>query len=117
MGGRELAMLMGAALGKPVSVARMIGMVSALLPGIYLLARNAGAAASGIRSGSSWRSARSSRSSQGAWHAVNSTGLSSANAPHRPRARDCWRPKGFAERMVTVPKAFSASSADHSFEG
>jgi leader peptidase (prepilin peptidase)/N-methyltransferase len=44
MGDVKLALLMGAALGKPVSVAMMIGMVSALVPGIYLLARHGSAA-------------------------------------------------------------------------
>jgi leader peptidase (prepilin peptidase)/N-methyltransferase len=39
MGDVKLAFLMGAALGKTVSVAMMIGMVAALVPGIYLLAR------------------------------------------------------------------------------
>src|SRR5437868_12511796 len=40
MGDVKLALLMGAALGKTVSVAMMIGMVGALVPGIYLLARH-----------------------------------------------------------------------------
>jgi leader peptidase (prepilin peptidase)/N-methyltransferase len=44
MGDVKLALLMGAALGKSVSVAMMIGMVAALVPGIYLLARHGGAA-------------------------------------------------------------------------
>ena len=44
MGDVKLALLMGAALGKTVSVAMMIGMVAALVPGIYLLARHGGAA-------------------------------------------------------------------------
>jgi leader peptidase (prepilin peptidase)/N-methyltransferase len=44
MGDVKLALLMGAALGKSVSVAMMIGMVAALVPGIYLLARHGSAA-------------------------------------------------------------------------
>jgi leader peptidase (prepilin peptidase)/N-methyltransferase len=44
MGDVKLALLMGAALGKTVPVALMIGMVSALVPGIYLLARHGSAA-------------------------------------------------------------------------
>ncbi len=44
MGDVKLALLMGAALGKSVSVAMMIGMVAALVPGVYLLARHGGAA-------------------------------------------------------------------------
>jgi leader peptidase (prepilin peptidase)/N-methyltransferase len=44
MGDVKLALLMGAALGKLVSVALMIGMVSAVLPGLYLLARHGQAA-------------------------------------------------------------------------
>jgi len=40
MGDVKLALLMGAALGKLVSVALMVGMVSAVLPGLYLLARH-----------------------------------------------------------------------------
>jgi leader peptidase (prepilin peptidase)/N-methyltransferase len=40
MGDVKLALLMGAALGKTVSVAMMIGMVAALIPGLYLLARH-----------------------------------------------------------------------------
>ena len=44
MGDVKLALLMGAALGKPVSVAMMIGMVAALVPGLYLLARHGSAA-------------------------------------------------------------------------
>jgi prepilin signal peptidase PulO-like enzyme (type II secretory pathway) len=40
MGDVKLALLMGAALGKTVSVAMMIGMVAALVPGLYLLARH-----------------------------------------------------------------------------
>ena len=44
MGDVKLALLMGAALGTTVSVAMMIAMVSALVPGIYLLARHGSAA-------------------------------------------------------------------------
>lgn len=44
MGDVKLALLMGAALGSTVSVAMMIGMVAALVPGLYLLARHGGAA-------------------------------------------------------------------------
>src|SRR6266849_8309617 len=44
MGDVKLALLMGAALGKTVSVAMMIGMVAALVPSVYLLARHGGAA-------------------------------------------------------------------------
>jgi leader peptidase (prepilin peptidase)/N-methyltransferase len=44
MGDVKLALLMGAALGKYVPVALMIGMVSALVPGVYLLARHGSAA-------------------------------------------------------------------------
>jgi leader peptidase (prepilin peptidase) / N-methyltransferase len=44
MGDVKLALLMGAMLGKLVSVALMIGMVSALVPGLYLLARHGQAA-------------------------------------------------------------------------
>jgi leader peptidase (prepilin peptidase)/N-methyltransferase len=44
MGDVKLALLMGAALGKSVPVALMIGMFSALVPGIYLLARHGRAA-------------------------------------------------------------------------
>jgi leader peptidase (prepilin peptidase)/N-methyltransferase len=44
MGDVKLALLMGAALGKSVSVAMMIGMVAALVPGVYLLARHGSAA-------------------------------------------------------------------------
>jgi leader peptidase (prepilin peptidase) / N-methyltransferase len=44
MGDVKLALLMGAALGKSVSVAMMIGMISALVPGVYLLARHGSAA-------------------------------------------------------------------------
>jgi leader peptidase (prepilin peptidase) / N-methyltransferase len=44
MGDVKLALLMGAALGKLVSVALMVGMVSALVPAVYLLARHGQAA-------------------------------------------------------------------------
>ena len=44
MGDVKLALLMGAALGKLVSVALMVGMVAALVPGVYLLARHGRAA-------------------------------------------------------------------------
>ena len=44
MGDVKLALLMGAALGKFVSVALMVGMFAALLPGLYLLARHGSAA-------------------------------------------------------------------------
>jgi leader peptidase (prepilin peptidase) / N-methyltransferase len=44
MGDVKLALLMGAALGKTVPVALMIGMVTALVPGIYLLVRHGSAA-------------------------------------------------------------------------
>ena len=37
MGDVKLALLMGAALGRTVSVALMVGMVAALVPGIVLL--------------------------------------------------------------------------------
>ena len=40
MGDVKLALLMGAALGRTVPVALMIGMVAALVPGIWLLARH-----------------------------------------------------------------------------
>jgi leader peptidase (prepilin peptidase) / N-methyltransferase len=40
MGDVKLALLMGAALGRTVPVALMIGMVGALIPGIWLLARH-----------------------------------------------------------------------------
>jgi leader peptidase (prepilin peptidase)/N-methyltransferase len=43
MGDVKLALLMGAALGKTVAVALMIGMFAALVPGIYLLARHGSA--------------------------------------------------------------------------
>ena len=39
MGDVKLALLMGAALGRTVTVALMVGMVAALVPGIYLLVR------------------------------------------------------------------------------
>jgi leader peptidase (prepilin peptidase)/N-methyltransferase len=39
MGDVKLALLMGAALGRNVSVALMVGMVAAMVPGIFLLAR------------------------------------------------------------------------------
>jgi leader peptidase (prepilin peptidase) / N-methyltransferase len=44
MGDVKLALLMGAALGKTVSVALMLGMVATLVPALYLLARHGGAA-------------------------------------------------------------------------
>jgi leader peptidase (prepilin peptidase) / N-methyltransferase len=44
MGDVKLALLMGAALGKTVPVAMMIGMSSALVPGVYLLVRHGKAA-------------------------------------------------------------------------
>ena len=44
MGDVKLALLMGAALGRTVPVALMIGMVGALVPGIWLLARHGQAA-------------------------------------------------------------------------
>ena len=44
MGDVKLALLMGAALGKLVSVALMVAMVAALVPGVYLLARHGQAA-------------------------------------------------------------------------
>jgi len=44
MGDVKLALLMGAALGRTVPVALMIGMVAALIPGLYLLARHGSAA-------------------------------------------------------------------------
>lgn len=40
MGDVKLALLMGAALGKTVSVALMLGMFAAMVPGIYLLAKH-----------------------------------------------------------------------------
>jgi leader peptidase (prepilin peptidase) / N-methyltransferase len=39
MGDVKFALLMGAALGKTVSVALMVGMLAAMVPGVYLLAR------------------------------------------------------------------------------
>jgi leader peptidase (prepilin peptidase)/N-methyltransferase len=44
MGDVKLALLMGAALGKLVSVALMVAMISSLVPAVYLLARHGGAA-------------------------------------------------------------------------
>jgi len=44
MGDVKLALLMGAALGRTVPVALMIGMLAALVPGLYLLARHGSAA-------------------------------------------------------------------------
>ena len=44
MGDVKLALLMGFALGRTVPVAMMIGMISALVPSIYLLARHGSAA-------------------------------------------------------------------------
>jgi len=44
MGDVKLALLMGAVLGKLVSVALMVGMFAAFLPGLYLLARHGSAA-------------------------------------------------------------------------
>jgi leader peptidase (prepilin peptidase)/N-methyltransferase len=44
MGDVKLALLMGAALGTTVSVALMLGMIAALVPGLYLLARHGQAA-------------------------------------------------------------------------
>jgi prepilin signal peptidase PulO-like enzyme (type II secretory pathway) len=40
MGDVKLALFMGAMLGKTVAVALMFGMVSALVPSLYLLARH-----------------------------------------------------------------------------
>jgi leader peptidase (prepilin peptidase) / N-methyltransferase len=40
MGDVKLALLMGAALGKVVAVAMMIGMLAAMIPGLYLMARH-----------------------------------------------------------------------------
>src|SRR5919206_432093 len=49
MGDVKLALLMGAALGRVVPVALMIGMLSALVPSVFLLARHgAGARKMGI---------------------------------------------------------------------
>jgi leader peptidase (prepilin peptidase) / N-methyltransferase len=44
MGDVKLALLLGAALGKTVAVALMLGMVAALVPAVFLLARHGGAA-------------------------------------------------------------------------
>jgi leader peptidase (prepilin peptidase)/N-methyltransferase len=44
MGDVKLCLLLGAALGKLVMVALMLGMVAALLPGLFLLARHGSAA-------------------------------------------------------------------------
>ena len=44
MGDVKLAFLMGAALGKAVSVALMVGMLAAMLPAVFLLARHGSAA-------------------------------------------------------------------------
>ncbi|TML44813.1 MAG: prepilin peptidase [Actinobacteria bacterium] len=44
MGDVKLALLMGAALGRTVSVAMMAGMLAAVVPSLYLLARHGGAA-------------------------------------------------------------------------
>jgi leader peptidase (prepilin peptidase)/N-methyltransferase len=44
MGDVKLALLMGAALGKTVSVALMVGMFAAMVPGLYLFARHGKAA-------------------------------------------------------------------------
>jgi leader peptidase (prepilin peptidase)/N-methyltransferase len=43
MGDVKLALLMGAILGKAVGVALMLGMLAALVPGLYLLARHGSA--------------------------------------------------------------------------
>jgi leader peptidase (prepilin peptidase) / N-methyltransferase len=40
MGDVKLALLMGAALGKVVAVAMMVGMLAAMIPGLYLMARH-----------------------------------------------------------------------------
>ena len=40
MGDVKLALLMGAALGRTVSVALMVGMLAAMIPGIFLLAKH-----------------------------------------------------------------------------
>ena len=40
MGDVKLALLMGAALGKTVSVALMVGMLAAMIPGLVLFARH-----------------------------------------------------------------------------
>jgi leader peptidase (prepilin peptidase)/N-methyltransferase len=44
MGDVKLALLMGAALGRTVPVAMMVGMLAALVPSLYLLGRHGGAA-------------------------------------------------------------------------
>lgn len=44
MGDVKLALFMGAALGKPVVVALMLGMLAGVVPGLYLLARHGRAA-------------------------------------------------------------------------
>jgi leader peptidase (prepilin peptidase)/N-methyltransferase len=44
MGDVKLALLMGAALGKSVSVALMLGMLAAMVPGVFLLAKHGKAA-------------------------------------------------------------------------
>jgi leader peptidase (prepilin peptidase)/N-methyltransferase len=44
MGDVKLALLMGAAVGRAIPVAMMIGMFAALVPGLYLLARHGSAA-------------------------------------------------------------------------
>jgi leader peptidase (prepilin peptidase)/N-methyltransferase len=44
MGDVKLALLMGAALGRTVPVALMLGMVAALIPSVVLLARHGGRA-------------------------------------------------------------------------
>jgi leader peptidase (prepilin peptidase) / N-methyltransferase len=44
MGDVKLALLMGAALGKTVSVALMLGMLAAMVPGMFLLAKHGKAA-------------------------------------------------------------------------
>jgi len=44
MGDVKLALLMGAALGRTVPVAMFVGMVAAMIPGIYLIARHGKAA-------------------------------------------------------------------------
>ena len=44
MGDVKLALLMGAAVGRSIPVAMMIGMFAALVPGLYLIARHGSAA-------------------------------------------------------------------------
>jgi leader peptidase (prepilin peptidase)/N-methyltransferase len=44
MGDVKLALLMGAALGRTVGVALMLGMIAALVPSLFLLARHGSAA-------------------------------------------------------------------------